>query len=119
MGRELRLDVRARAAPARLLAPPPRVGGAPVVFSGRLARRGARVPPEGLPVALEFRLPGLPWTEFRTVQTDAHGRFRYPYAFSDDDSRGVRFQFRAHVARAARLAATTRPHSLPVSVTGR
>ena len=45
---------------------------------------------------LQFRLPGLPWTEFRTVQTDRRGRFRYGYRFSDDDSRGVRFQFRAY-----------------------
>jgi hypothetical protein len=29
------------------------------------------------------------------VQTDPRGRFRYAYSFSDDDSRGVRFQFRA------------------------
>ena len=42
--------------------------------------------------------------EFRTVQTDARGRFRYPYSFSDDDSRGVRFQFRAIVPRPAGLA---------------
>ncbi len=31
------------------------------------------------------------------MQTDARGRFRYAYAFSDDDSRGVRFQFRAYI----------------------
>ena len=30
------------------------------------------------------------------MQTDARGRFRYAYRFSDDDSRGVRFQFRAY-----------------------
>ena len=46
---------------------------------------------------LQFRLPGLPWTEFRTVQTNRRGRFRYAYRFSDDDSRGVRFLFRAFV----------------------
>jgi hypothetical protein len=48
-------------------------------------------------VQLQFRAPGLAWAEFRTVQTDRHGRFRYPYRFSDDDSRGVRFRFRAFV----------------------
>jgi hypothetical protein len=48
-------------------------------------------------VQLQFRAAGLPWTEFRTVQTNARGRFRYAYRFSDDDSRGVRFQFRAFV----------------------
>ncbi len=74
-----------------------RVGGAPVIFSGRLEHRAAPIPPGGWRVELQFRLPGLPWTEFRTVQTDARGRFRYPYAFSDDDSRGVRFGFRAFV----------------------
>ena len=39
----------------------------------------------------------MPWTEFRTVQSDAAGRFPYPYSFSDDDSAGVRFLFRAFV----------------------
>jgi hypothetical protein len=71
------------------------VGGRPVVFRGRVA--GDEVPAEGLSVQLQFHLPGIPWTEFRTVQTDRQGRFRYPYRFSDDDSRGVRFLFRAYV----------------------
>ena len=31
------------------------------------------------------------------MQSDALGRFRYPYSFSDDDSAGVRFLFRALV----------------------
>ncbi len=68
------------------------VGGRPVVFSGRVA---GEVPPSGKYVQLQFRLPRLPWAEFRTVRTDARGRFRYAYRFSDDDSRGVRFEFRA------------------------
>jgi hypothetical protein len=68
------------------------VGGRPVVFSGRVA---GEVPPRGKYVQLQFRLPGLPWTEFRTLRTDARGRFRYAYRFSDDDSRGARFEFRA------------------------
>jgi hypothetical protein len=38
----------------------------------------------------------MPWAEFRTVKTDRRGRFSYAYRFSDDDSRGVRFQFRAY-----------------------
>jgi hypothetical protein len=75
-----------------------RVGGAPIVFSGRVGRLGARLPRGGLPVDLQFRVPGGGWAEFRTVQTDRGGRFRYPYAFSDDDSRGVRFQFRAYIS---------------------
>ena len=73
------------------------IGGAPVVFSGQIAHDGAAVPASGLPVELQFRVAGSPWEEFRTVQTGSHGRFRYPYAFSDDDSRGIRFQFRAYV----------------------
>jgi hypothetical protein len=74
-----------------------RVGGAPVVFSGRVGDLGAPIPVGGRPVELQFRLAGGAWSEFRTVRTDVRGRFRYPYAFSDDDSRGARFQFRAFV----------------------
>jgi hypothetical protein len=74
-----------------------RVGGAPVVFSGRVGSLEAALPAEGMPVELQFRLGRGRWREFRTVQTGADGRFRYAYAFSDDDSRGVRFQFRAYV----------------------
>ncbi len=95
-----------------------RVGGAPVVFGGRIGDLGAPVPADGLAVELQFRLAGRPWTEFRTVQTDRRGRFRYAYAFSDDDSRGVRFQFRAFVP-----ADQDWPYqpagSRPVLVTGR
>jgi hypothetical protein len=94
-----------------------RVGGPPVVFSGRIAHPEAPLPAAGLPVQLQFRLAGMPWTEFRTVQSDAFGRFRYPYSFSDDDSAGVRFQFRASVPAAGGwpfAPATSRP----VAVTG-
>lgn len=73
------------------------IGGAPVVFAGRVDPAGVAGPVEGLPVELQFRYPGAGWSEFRTVEADASGRFRYAYRFSDDDSRGVRFQFRAHV----------------------
>lgn len=93
--RSLRLGVqtavRLRASTARAA-----IGGAPVVFSGSIGRLDAAIPSYGRPVQLQFRLPGMPWTEFRTVQTDGEGRFRYPYSFSDDDSRGVRFLFRAY-----------------------
>jgi hypothetical protein len=71
------------------------VGGRPVVFSGRVLDP-ASIPGEGKTVSLQFRLTGMPWTEFRTIRTDRRGRFRHAYRFSDDDSRGVRFQFRAH-----------------------
>lgn len=73
------------------------VGGRPVVFSGRVA--ATPLPPGGKEVELQFRLPGLPWSQFRTVTTDARGRFRYAYRFVDDDSRGARFQFRAFSPR--------------------
>lgn len=95
-----------------------RIGGAPVVFSGRLGAAGASIPATGRAVELQFRFAGGEWSEFRTVQTDAHGRFRYPYAFSDDDSRGVRFQFRAFVP--AQDGWPYEPAgSKPVFVTGR
>jgi hypothetical protein len=73
-----------------------KIGGPPLVFRGRLVAPSGGIPPTGRSVQLQFRLPGLPWAEFRTVQTDARGRFRYVYRFSDDDSRGARFQFRAY-----------------------
>lgn len=72
-----------------------KVGGAPLVFRGAVAPPEA-IPAGGLPVQLQFRLAGAAWSEFRTIQTDRRGRFRYAYRFSDDDSRGARFQFRAY-----------------------
>jgi len=73
------------------------IGGPPLVFRGRVAAAPGTISPAGMPVQMQFRLPGLPWAEFRTVQADRFGRFRYAYRFSDDDSRGARFQFRAYV----------------------
>jgi hypothetical protein len=94
-----------------------KVGGRPIVFSGRVSRRGAATV-AGLPVELQFRFRGGTWSEFRTVEADARGRFRYRYRFSDDDSRGVRFQFRAYVK--GREGWPYGPGtSRPVSVTGR
>lgn len=95
-----------------------RIGGAPVTFAGRVGRLGAPIPAGGRPVELQFRLPGGRWSEFRTVQSDARGRFRYAYAFSDDDSRGIRFQFRAF-APAQHGWPYEPAGSKPVSVTGR
>lgn len=94
-----------------------RIGGKPVIFAGRLLAGEAKIPRTGRPVQLEFRVPGGTWSEFRTVQTDGHGRFRYPYAFTDDDSRGIRFQFRAVSPEQADFP--YRPGaSRPVAVTG-
>ncbi|HKO37717.1 MAG TPA: hypothetical protein VJU14_05055 [Solirubrobacterales bacterium] len=96
-----------------------RVGGAPVVFAGRVAAPGVeRAALAGLPVELQFRFRGGGWSEFRTVETDRRGRFRYAYRFSDDDSRGVRFGFRAYVK--GREGWPYGPSaSRPVLVTGR
>jgi len=78
-----------------------KIGGPPVVFRGQVVAAAGTIPAAGKSVEMQFRLPGVPWTEFRTIQTDRHGRFHYTYRFSDDDSRGVRFQFRAYVAKQA------------------
>jgi hypothetical protein len=96
-----------------------RVGGRPVVFSGRIARRGAGTSAvDRLPVELQFRFRGSAWSEFRTVEADPRGRFQYRYRFSDDDSRGVRFQFRAYIK--GREGWPYGPGtSRPVQVTGR
>jgi hypothetical protein len=94
------------------------VGGRPVVFKGQVGHAGASRAVAGLPVELQFRYPGAGWSEFRTVEADRRGRFRYAYRFSDDDSRGVRFQFRAYVK--GREGWPYGPSaSRPVSVKGR
>jgi hypothetical protein len=94
-----------------------RIGGSPLVFRGKVASEGAAMPADGKVVQLEFRLPGLPWSEFRSVRAGPSGRFRYAYRFSDDDSRGVRFQFRAYAP--AQAGWPFEPAgSLPVSVLG-
>jgi hypothetical protein len=87
-----RVRLRASAAAAR-------IGGAPIVFSGSVDPAGVAGSAAGLPVELQFRYPGAGWSEFRTVATNARGRFRYAYRFSDDDSRGVGFQFRAYAGQ--------------------
>ncbi len=95
-----------------------RVGGAPIVFSGGVEETGASHSGKGLSVELQFRCAGAGWSEFRTVETDARGRFRYAYRFSDDDSRGVRFQFRAYVN--GREGWPYEPaYSRPIAVLGR
>jgi hypothetical protein len=94
-----------------------KVGGPPLVFRGKVASGGAAIPEDGKVVQLQFRLPGLPWSEFRSVRTGPDGRFRYAYRFSDDDSRGARFQFRAYAP--AQAGWPYEPAgSLPVSVLG-
>lgn len=105
-----RLVLRASAGVAK-------IGGSPLVFRGKVASQGAAMPADGKVVQLQFRLPGLPWSEFRSVRTGPNGHFRYAYRFSDDDSRGVRFQFRAYAP--AQAGWPFEPAgSLPVSVLG-
>jgi hypothetical protein len=103
----------------RASSPVARIGGRPVIFNGRVGAAGAAIPPDGKTIQLQFRVPGIvPWTEFRTIQTDAQGRFRFPYGFSDDDSRGVGFQFRAFAP--AQSGWPFEPAaSNPVTITGR
>ena len=91
LGLQVRSGVRLRTSSAVA-----RIGGAPLVFRGLVSSPRGAIPSEGKSVQLQFRLPGLPWAEFRTIQTDRRGRFRYAYRFSDDDSRGASFQFRAY-----------------------
>lgn len=94
-----------------------KVGGRPVVFTGRVLAAGAAGAAAGLPVELQFRYRGAGWSEFRTVETDRRGRFQLPYRFSDDDSRGIRFRFRAYVK--GREGWPYEPGtSRPVTVTG-
>jgi hypothetical protein len=95
-----------------------KVNGRPIVFRGKVAPAGTEMPAGGRAVQLQFRLPGLAWSEFRTVHTDRRGRFRYAYRFTDDDSRGVRFQFRAFMPEQAGWPFEP-AGSLPVAVQGR
>ncbi|HEX6753986.1 MAG TPA: hypothetical protein VF093_10430 [Solirubrobacterales bacterium] len=113
----LRLEVRA-GLQLSVSAAVAEVGGRPVLFRGRVFSRGAGIPAEGKAVQLQFRLAGLPWSEFRTIRTDGHGRFHYAYRFADDDSRGVRFRFRAFAP--AQAGWPFKPAgSAPVLVVGR
>jgi hypothetical protein len=115
-GRSVRLDVLASVR-LRASGGTAKIGGPPIVFSGSVAQTGAAPLEEGLPVELQFRYPGADWSGFRTVQTDAHGRFRYAYRFSDDDSRGVRFQFRVY-AKGREGWPYEPAYSRPIAVTG-
>jgi hypothetical protein len=93
-GRPVRLAVRSGVR-MRASSPVAAIGGRPIVFRGKVEAAGAAIPPDGKAVQLQFRVRGVPWTQFRTIQTDANGRFSYPYRFTDDDSRGIGFEFRA------------------------
>lgn len=112
----LEMSVHSRVA-LRVSSSVARIGGRPVVLRGRIGHTGSPLPADGKVVQLQFRLPGLPWREFRTVRSNAAGHFRYAYRFSDDDSRGARFQFRAYAP--AQAGWPYEPAgSLPVAVLG-
>ncbi len=115
--RPLRLAVRSRVR-LRTSSALARIGGRPIVFRGRVAAGPGELPPGGATVELQFRAAGLPWSEFRSVVANRRGRFRYAYRFSDNDSRGIRFRFRAFVP-----AQSDWPYepggSSPVAVRGR
>jgi hypothetical protein len=95
-GGPLRLGVRSSIT-LRSSARSARIGGRPIVLGGAVGADPGAMPDDGVPVHLQFRAAGVPWTTFRTIQADRRGRFRLAYRFSDDDSRGVRFEFRAFV----------------------
>jgi len=114
--RPLALNVHSRVV-LRASARVAKVGGPPLIFRGKVASQGTTMPADGKVVQLQFRLPGLPWSEFRSVHTGPNGRFRYAYRFSDDDSRGARFQFRAYAPAQADWPFEP-AGSLPVTVTG-
>jgi len=115
--RTLRLRVRGRVR-LRASSGTAAVGGRPLVFRGRVVAAPGTIPAKGMPVRLQFRLGRAPWSAFRTIQADRRGRFRYAYRFSDDDSRGARFQFRAYLP-AGEIWPYEPAGSRPVLVTGR
>jgi len=71
-------------------------GGGTVALAGRAG--GARIPRGGLLVALQGHQAGWGWRTFRTVRTNAAGRWTARYRFR---SRAGRFAFRAVVPRQA------------------
>ena len=75
------------------------VRGRPLLFRGRVKHQGARVPRVGIDVELQYRVGTVPWTTFRTVRSNAFGRWNFSYGFSDSESRGITFSFRARVPR--------------------
>lgn len=93
------------------------VNGQSVTFRGRLA-----VPPSGIAagklVELQTKLSGR-WQTFRTVRTDAQGRWRSAYRFRR--TRGlIRYRFRARLPReAAYPYGTGISKSVRVTVRGR
>jgi hypothetical protein len=111
--REVRLSVPAasslRVSRRRVL------NGQSVMFAGRLRTQPA--PPGGKLVELQVRLSDR-WQTFRTMRTDAAGRWRIRYRF--ERTRGVqRFRFRVRLPlEAAYPFGTGASRSLTVRVRG-
>ncbi len=104
--------------PARLPPASPGSAGRPVVFRGKVGqRRRGDTRPTARRCSSSSASRACPGASSARVRTDPRGRFRYPYRFADDDSRGVRFQFRAFAP--AQAGWPFEPAgSLPVSVLG-
>jgi hypothetical protein len=74
--------------------------GERVVFRGRVARLGARIPSGGKLVELQVRERAGRWNTVREAfRTGARGRYRVRYRFGDFYERDARFRFRVKVAR--------------------
>ena len=72
------------------------VGGAPVVFRGRMEKAGHRFHQMECQLNSSSASPGIQWTgSARSGRCGRALQLRLP--FSDDDSRGVRFELRAFV----------------------
>jgi hypothetical protein len=92
------------------------LNGQAVTFTGRL--RTLPAPASGKLVELQVRLSGR-WQTFRTVRTDAAGRWAVPYRFKR--TRGVQhYRFRARLPHEASYPFTAGgSRSLTVRVRGR
>ena len=92
--------------------------GRRVVFRGRIARLGARLPNGGKLVELQVReRPGRWATVREAFRTNPRGRYRLRYRFGRFYVRNVRFRFRVKVAREADWpyrAATSRARNVTV-----
>jgi hypothetical protein len=83
------LTLRVHAGIALKIAPRISSVGRSIVFSGTL--HGTPIPPGGKQLVLEASSGGE-WIEFRTITTDAHGRYRARYRFKLPGP--VRYRFR-------------------------
>ena len=72
--------------------------GQRVVFAGRVAHRGARIPPGGKLIELQVRVQTRRWDTVREAfRTDANGRYRLGYRFGRHYVSDAQFRFRVKV----------------------